>query len=114
MADSEGQGGDYRKTRTLAVSVIAAILLLLTLGEPGGVLWESDRRRCERACTTYMQGRPGSAWVAKHADGPGYNALLLCMNKAMLRPGPSGEEGCWEPRVKACRTSCVQAGAGPS
>ena len=110
----DGQGGDYPKTRIFAATVIFALLLLLTLGEPGGVLWESDRRRCERACATYMQGRPGAAWVAKHADGPGYNALLLCMNKAMLRPESSGEEGCWEPRLKACSASCVKAGAGSS
>ena len=97
------------RPRVDAIVIIAAAALLLTLW---GTHWKtgpSEPKRCQEACEQYMSGEPGAGWVAPHADGPGYNALLACMNAGMARGESVEGMTCWEPRLDACRVACVRA-----
>ena len=92
------------------------IIMPLMIGAVLLALWgvqldwsESAGSRCGDACEAHMRGEPGVSWVAKHADGPGYQALLACMNRGMSRGEKVDGMTCWEPRVEACRLACAAA-----
>ena len=91
------------------------LLLLLWVGFAllGGpqrvVVWVTEQR-CTSACETYMRGEPGARWVSEFGDGPGYNAMLACLNDAMqMQVGLD----CWPARVHACSKACVAAELDP-
>jgi len=65
--------------------------------------------RCGGACEAHMRGEPGVQWVAKHADGPGYHALLSCMNEGMSKGLQMDGMACWDARLDACRMACAAA-----
>ncbi|MGB0638559.1 MAG: hypothetical protein ACPGTU_04455 [Myxococcota bacterium] len=84
--------------------VVLPISLFLLFGGPGYVINKLEQRRCTHACETYMSGRPGAQWVAPHANGAGYGALLSCMSDSLQE-----QQGydCWKARVVACTNACV-------
>ena len=84
--------------------IAVGISILLCSGAPSSLWMKLQERRCEHACSAYMRGEPEVQWVADHANGAGYSALLKCMNDAMV-----DQQGydCWSERVHGCTQSCL-------
>jgi hypothetical protein len=98
----------WRQHRSLIMPLSIAAALL--------ALWGAQREsaqgafsRCGDACEAHMRGEPEVQWVAKHADGPGYQALLRCMNEGMAKGQRVDGMVCWGARVEACRLACAEA-----
>ncbi|MGB0590545.1 MAG: hypothetical protein ACPGU1_12785 [Myxococcota bacterium] len=101
-------GTFWRRNRGVIMPLSIGAILLALWGVQAGST-EGATSRCGEACAAQMRGEPGVQWVAKYADGPGYQALLACMNEGMSKGQKVDGMACWDARLDACRLACAAA-----